>query len=453
MASLATAWVDIVPRFKDLSSTFNKELNGIDATGAGTKLGTQLGNGLTTGVRSGGSKLADMFTGVTKTAVKGFGKIGKIGLGAITTIGGGITALAAKGGFTRALNIENAQAKLKGLGHTTEEITEIMANANAAVKGTAYGLDEAATVAASAVASGIKPGEQLTQVLKTIGDTAQIAGMGFSDAGAIFTSVMARGKLQGDDMLQLTSRGVPVLQALSDQLGVSTQDVSDMVSSGEIDFRTFATAMDKYLGGSALAAGETFTGALANVKAALSRLGQKAATPALNALRDMFNVLTPVIDKVNTALQPLADRLGTKLADAVQAVTPWIQRFADGMADGSISIQDIIEHVSLLVGAFAGFTGSGANDSSRTTTPNSRYGSLATRPTSLSFHWVHRRTRPANRRKRKPAIPSSRSPYRGSGSHPKVYMTLRKRGCAFIRNIRKCGFPVSSGGANRLPMS
>ena len=69
MASLATAWVDIVPRFKDLSSTFNKELNGIDATGAGTKLGTQLGNGLTTGVRSGGSKLADMFTGVTKTAV------------------------------------------------------------------------------------------------------------------------------------------------------------------------------------------------------------------------------------------------------------------------------------------------------------------------------------------------------------------------------------------------
>ena len=359
MASLATAWVDIVPRFKDLSSTFNKELNGIDATGAGTKLGTQLGNGLTTGVRSGGSKLADMFTGVTKTAVKGFGKIGKIGLGAITTIGGGITALAAKGGFTRALNIENAQAKLKGLGHTTEEITEIMANANAAVKGTAYGLDEAATVAASAVASGIKPGEQLTQVLKTIGDTAQIAGMGFSDAGAIFTSVMARGKLQGDDMLQLTSRGVPVLQALSDQLGVSTQDVSDMVSSGEIDFRTFATAMDKYLGGSALAAGETFTGALANVKAALSRLGQKAATPALNALRDVFNVLTPVIDKVNTALQPLADRLGTKLADAVQAVTPWIQRFADGMADGSISIQDIIEHVSLLVGAFAGFTGIG----------------------------------------------------------------------------------------------
>ncbi|PKD15197.1 phage tail protein [Bifidobacterium longum] len=359
MASLATAWVDIVPRFKDLSSTFNRELKGIDVAGAGSKLGSQLGDGLTAGARTGGTKLSDMLTGVTKSAVTGFGKIGKIGLGAITAIGGGITALAAKGGFARALNIENAQAKLKGLGHSAEAIGEIMANANLAVKGTAYGLDEAASVAAAAVASGIKPGEQLTQVLKTVGDTAQIAGMGFSDAGAIFTSVMARGKLQGDDMLQLTSRGVPVLQALSDQLGVSTQDVSEMVSKGKVDFQTFATALDKYLGGSALAAGETFSGAMANVKAALSRVGQKAATPALNALRDTFNVLTPAIDKVNTALEPLADKLGTRLSNAVQTVTPWIQRFADGMADGSITIQDIAKHVGLLVGAFGGFAALG----------------------------------------------------------------------------------------------
>ncbi|NEG54761.1 phage tail protein [Bifidobacterium platyrrhinorum] len=337
MATLATAWVNIVPTLKGAQNKIAAELGGINLKPAGQKLGGNLS------------------TSLVKASGKGFATIGKLGLGALTTIGGGITALAAKGGFARALNIENAQAKLKGLGHSAESIAEIMANANAAVKGTAYGLDEAATVAASAVASGIKPGEQLTKVLKTVGDTAQIAGMGFSDAGAIFTSVMARGKLQGDDMLQLTSRGVPVLQALSDQLGVSTQDVSDMVSEGKVDFQTFATAMDKYLGGAALAAGETFSGALANVKAALSRLGQKAATPALNALRDVFNVLTPAIDKVNAAIQPLADKLGSKLAGAVERVTPWIQKLADGLADGSITVKDLAEQVGLLVGAFAGF--------------------------------------------------------------------------------------------------
>jgi tape measure domain-containing protein len=338
MATLATAWVNIVPTLKGAQNTIAAELGGINLKPAGQKLGGNLS------------------TSLVKASGKGFATIGKLGLGAITTIGGGITALAAKGGFTRALNIENAQAKLKGLGHSVESITEIMANANAAVKGTAYGLDEAATVAASAVASGIKPGEQLTKVLKTVGDTAQIAGMGFSDAGAIFTSVMARGKLQGDDMLQLTSRGVPVLQALSEQLGVSTEDVAAMVSKGKVDFETFATAMDKYLGGAALAAGETFSGALANCKAALSRLGQKAATPALNALREVFNVLTPAIDKVNAGLQPLADKLGDKLAKAVEKITPWIQKLSDGLADGSITIKDLAEQAGLLVGAFAGFT-------------------------------------------------------------------------------------------------
>lgn len=67
-------------------------------------------------------------------------------------------------------------------------------------------------------------------------------------------------------------------------------------------------------------------------------------------------MLTPAIDKVNGALEPLADKLGTKLSNAVRTVTPWIQRFADGMADGSISLQDIARHVGLLVGAFGGFT-------------------------------------------------------------------------------------------------
>lgn len=95
-----------------------------------------------------------------------FGKIGKVGTGAIATLAGGITALAAKGGFTRALNIENAQAKLKGLGHDSASVTEIMNDALASVKGTAFGLGDAATVAASLSASGIKEGDQLTKVLK-----------------------------------------------------------------------------------------------------------------------------------------------------------------------------------------------------------------------------------------------------------------------------------------------
>ena len=135
---------------------------------------------------------------LTGTLGKAFGKIGKLGLGAIGTITGGVTALAAKGGFTRALNIENAQAKLKGLGHDANSVSEIMNNALASVKGTAFGLGDAATVAASLSAAGIASGEQMTKVLKTVADTAQISGRSLTDIGTIFGSVAARGKLQGE---------------------------------------------------------------------------------------------------------------------------------------------------------------------------------------------------------------------------------------------------------------
>ncbi|MDN6655864.1 MAG: tape measure protein, partial [Bifidobacterium crudilactis] len=145
-----------------------------------------------------------------------FSTVGKVGVGAIGAVATGIVGLAAKGGFERALNIENAKAKLKGLGHDSASVTEIMNDALASVKGTAVGLGDAATVAASLSASGVKQGGQLTKVLKTVADTAQISGRSLTDIGTIFGSVAARGKLQGDDMLQLMSSGVPVLQFLSD---------------------------------------------------------------------------------------------------------------------------------------------------------------------------------------------------------------------------------------------
>lgn len=79
-------------------------------------------------------------------------------------------------GFNRLTGIDDAQAKLKGLGHDAESVTEIMNSALESVKGTAYGLDEAATTAASAVAAGIKPGQELTRYLSLTADAAAIAG-------------------------------------------------------------------------------------------------------------------------------------------------------------------------------------------------------------------------------------------------------------------------------------
>lgn len=337
-SSIGVVYIEVAPSGKD----FGKKLEG-DITQAADNA-----------AKTGGTSILGKFGGA-------FGKIGKIGLGAIGTIAGGITALAAKGGFQRALAIENAQAKLKGLGHDSKSIAEIMNNALASVKGTAFGLGDAATVAATLSAAGIKSGDQMTNVLKTVADTAQISGRSLTDIGTIFSSVAARGKLQGDDMLQLMSSGVPVLQLLAKHLGKTSEEVSDMVSKGQIDFQTFADSMQEGLGGAALAAGDTFQGALANVKAALGRLGEGPGKLALESLRKAFNAAIPAVDALSSQLTPFVEQLNGKLTPYVDRAVKLIEQFSQGLQDGSITVQDIAGSLGQLAGAFALFAGVGGN--------------------------------------------------------------------------------------------
>lgn len=252
-------------------------------------------------------------TGVaSKAAIAG---AGAATAGAVAGVG-----FALKKGFGRLESIDNAKQKLLGLGNSAKDVDQIMRDANASVKGTSFGLEEAATTSAMMVATGIKPGKELASTLRTVADTATIAGMSMGDAGKIFSSVAARGKLQGDDMMQLTSAGVPVLQALSKHLKKSQADVSNMVSKGQIDFKTFAAAMDDSLGGSAAKSGDTFAGSLKNMGASIGRMGAGLMQGAFPRLAPMFHDLTKSMAPLEEASKRVGERIGNLMAPAFDAI-------------------------------------------------------------------------------------------------------------------------------------
>lgn len=213
----------------------------------------------------------------------------------------GVAATAAtfalKGGITRALNIENAEAKLRGLGHAGESVDLIMSNALASVKGTAFGLDAAATTAANAVAAGIKPGQQLEGVLKTVANSAALAGADMGEMGAIFNKVATSNKVQMDVINQLHDRGIPALQFLANEMGVTAEKASEMASKGEIDFATFASAMEKGVGSAAVEMGNTTTGAWSNMLAAASRVGAAVVKDIMPQVKGLFTGFTKWLDE------------------------------------------------------------------------------------------------------------------------------------------------------------
>lgn len=208
--------------------------------------------------------------GLTDFGDKLTNKLTKPAIAAAGALGG----LTIAKGWQRLTAIDDAKVKLEALGNSAEDVSVIMDNALTSVKGTAYSLDEAATTAASAVASGIKPGKQLEGYLRTVADTAAVAGTSMADMGSIFNKVAAKGKVDAEILNQLSDAGVPALQLLADQLGVTTEKVSEMVSAGEIDFATFQEAMKKGVDGAAVMMGtKTVTGAISNIGASLSRIG------------------------------------------------------------------------------------------------------------------------------------------------------------------------------------
>ncbi|WP_053386250.1 phage tail protein [Leucobacter japonicus] len=247
-----------------------------------------------------------------------FAKVGtgikRVGLG-VAALAGTVGALAVGGGISRALNIEDAQAKLKGLGHDTKSVETIMSNALASVKGTAFGLDAAATTAASAVASGIKPGQELEKYLRLTADAATIAGVSMEEMGDIINKVQAKGKAQTEDLNRLTERGIPILQMLADEYGVTAEEMSKMVTKGEVDAERFRKALEDNVGGAALESGNTTRGAFANMRAALSRLGLVFVEDGLGGAKTFFNEVTVILDGLAERFRPWVDSINARLSE------------------------------------------------------------------------------------------------------------------------------------------
>lgn len=344
--NLGTAYINISASTRGLKGDLAKGFGDASrsARGAGESAGEHYGRGF--------AQKSEGFLGKVMGGV-GLG----IGMKVVDGIGGALKSIgdvAIGGGISRALNLENATASLKGLGHDTESIEKIMKSALGAVKGTAFGMGDAAQVAASAVAAGIKPGEDLQRTLTLVGDAATIAKTDMGSMGGIFNKVATSNKLQMDSVNQLHDAGIPVLQLVAKEMGVTAEEASKMASKGEVSFDTFQSAMEKGLGGAAQESGKTFEGAMANTKAALGRIAADFATPVLGGMTVLFTGLIPVIDTLGEAVKPMAEAFGGWISDQAPKVSAWLETVPDKLKATGDYLKPIGDGFSTISGVVKG---------------------------------------------------------------------------------------------------
>ncbi len=286
---------------------------------------------------------------------KRFSTFGIVGMRVIQNITDSMMGLASKttsfltdgiiqGGKNRAMNLENAHFQLQGLLKDEEAVAAVMKNVSDSVDGTAYSLDSAAKVASQLAASGMRAGDQMFSSLRAVAGVAAMTNSEYDEIGRIFTKVAGQGRLMGDDLLSLSSRGMNAAATLGTYLHKSEAEVREMVSKGKLDFQTFAAAMDDAFGEHAKKANETFTGALSNIRAALARIGALFISPLVEqngALVQLFNALRERINDVKNSIGPFADMVTNSVVKMANVLTEKIRNF--DLTDYTTSFYNVVE--------------------------------------------------------------------------------------------------------------
>ena len=250
------------------------------------------------------------------------------------------------GGANRAQNIENAKFMLSGLGIEWKDIVD---DINYGVQDTAYGLDAAAKVASQLVASNVSLGKDMQASLRGVSGVAAMTNSTYEEIGHIFTSVAGQGKLMTMQLQQFSLRGLNVAADLAKAMNTTEAAIREMVTKGQIDFMTFARAMDELYGEHAKEANNTFNGALSNTKAALSRLGADIQSQKFESFRIILLEVTTQLKELKKAFKPAEDAIismmeavGKLVANFIKSInikaivdkiTPSIKKVADYVRD------------------------------------------------------------------------------------------------------------------------
>lgn len=256
-----------------------------------------------------------------------------------------------EGGWTRAMNIEQAKFQLEGLGIQWAQVGEQISNA---VSGTAYSMDSAAKAASQLAASGIEisgVGDQMERTLKAISGVAAQTNSSYDDIASVFTTIAGNGRVMAIQLNQLASRGMNAAAALAKAMGVTEAEIRDMVSKGQISFDMFSDIMFETFGENAFKANQTFTGSLDNMKAALKRTGEAFAGPVIRQMIPVFNSLRLAINKANKEVFKFSQNNVTdqsKYTDAIKAAKEELSALDEQLAAGTITQDEYAEKTATI---------------------------------------------------------------------------------------------------------
>ncbi len=288
-----------------------KALNPLRAVAKAGKKAEQAIEGLKKSAKATGNTLADMARkgkkGLSDLAAKAsqaaskFGKLGKAA--ALAAAAAGAAALV-KFSFGQAGELERQTKSLQVLTGSLETAKGIVSELQAFGAVTPFTSTELIETSKRLKAFGFET-EQVVDITKRLADVAGATGADLSGIATAFGQIQAKGRLQGEELLQLQERGVALADELKEMYGLTGTEFSKALEKGQISAKAAEVALirltekgGKYANG-AIAQSDTLFGKLSTLQDALQRFGQNIGKVLSPIFKGIIEFLTTITNQIN----------------------------------------------------------------------------------------------------------------------------------------------------------
>ena len=196
---------------------------------------------------------------------------------------------------------QKLEVGLEVLLKSKEQATAMMEDVIRLAATTPFSLQDVARGSKQLLAYGFAA-EEVIESLKMLGDVASALSLPMDRLTYLYGTTMTQGRLYARDLMQFTTSGIPLLQALADQMGVTTQRINDMVTAGEIGFPEVKKAFEAMTG-----EGGKFHGMMDEMS--------KTVSGRIEKLKDSIEVMFNEIGKSNEGIIYDVIESGNKLVE------------------------------------------------------------------------------------------------------------------------------------------
>lgn len=217
-----------------------------------------------------------------------------------------------------ANSFEQTKISIEQFTGSAEAAAKLLAEIDEFAAKTPFQFDELTDSAKKLLAFNVET-EKIVPTLKAIGDISAGTGNRVNELAELYGKAAVQGRIFGEDINQLTGRGIPIIQELAKQFGVTDSEVKKLVATGQVGFANIEQAfIDMTSEG-----GKFFD---LTAKQSLSTAGK------ISTLQDNVDKLKR---EFGQKLQPVLNKVIDRLTAFIQAFqeTGGIERFIDNMRE------------------------------------------------------------------------------------------------------------------------